>query len=152
MPNRRWQAAMNWSDPTATAVCICIMVGLGTSCAVFGFPTTLCTILFIMVRICTCDNQPGLLIVDQYVLLCRQVSGYLLQLIACGCLVGLTLCVRCTAAAAPCAAEPDATGTSQLLHAAADQERFDHVNCRPGSVWRGLLESRLQGLLSCTNS
>lgn len=46
----RWQTALNWSDPTATMVCVCLLVLLGTSCAVFGFPTTLCTILFIMLR------------------------------------------------------------------------------------------------------
>lgn len=50
MPRRRWQAAMNWSDPTATAVCVSVLVLLGTASAIFGFPTVLFCILCIMVR------------------------------------------------------------------------------------------------------
>lgn len=51
---RRWQASLAWKDPTATAVCLFLLVLLGASCAAFGFPTVLCTILFVMVRQHTC--------------------------------------------------------------------------------------------------
>lgn len=55
----RWQAALNWSDPTATAVCVTALVLLGTASAIFGFPTLLFAILCIMVRAAWHPAQSG---------------------------------------------------------------------------------------------